>query len=63
MRGLRVPEYRDSLQALFGSYNNTRPDIYTLEQVEILKGPASVLYGQGSPGGIVNVVGRVVYRF
>lgn len=58
VRGLDVPEYRDSLQALFGNYNNTRPDIYTIEQVEILKGPASVLYGQGSPGGLVNVVSK-----
>jgi iron complex outermembrane receptor protein len=58
VRGLDVPEYRDSLQALFSSYNNTRPDIYTIEQVEILKGPASVLFGQGSPGGIVNVVSK-----
>lgn len=58
VRGLDVPEYRDSLQALFSTYNNTRPDIYTIEQVEILKGPASVLYGQGSPGGIVNVVSK-----
>ncbi len=59
IRGLNVPEYRDSLQALFGSYNNTRPDVYTLEQVEILKGPAAVLYGQGSPGGLVNVVSKL----
>ncbi len=58
VRGLDVPEYRDSLQALFGNYNNTRPDIYTIEQVEILKGPASVLYGQGTPGGIVNIVSK-----
>lgn len=58
VRGLGVPEYRDSLQALFSNYNNTRPHVYTLEQVEILKGPASVLYGQGSPGGIVNVVSK-----
>ncbi len=59
VRGLDVPEYRDSLQGLFSNYNNTRPDIYTIEQVEILKGPASVLYGRGSPGGIVNVVSKV----
>jgi iron complex outermembrane receptor protein len=58
VRGLNVPEYRDSLQALFSSYNNTRPDIYTIEQVEVLKGPASVLFGQGSPGGLVNVVSK-----
>jgi len=59
VRGLDVPEYRDSLQGLFGNYNNTRPDIYTIEQVEMLKGPASVLYGRGSPGGIINVVSKV----
>lgn len=58
VRGLDTPEYRDSLQALFGNYNNTRPHVYTLEQVEILKGPASVLYGQGSAGGLVNVVSK-----
>lgn len=58
VRGLMIPEYRDSLQALFGFYNNTRPHIYTLEQVEVLKGPASVLYGQGSPGGLVNIVSK-----
>ena len=45
VRGLDVPEYRDNLQALFGNYNNTRPDLYTIDQVEVLKGPASVLYG------------------
>ena len=56
VRGLDAPEYRDNLQYLFGYYNNTRQDIYTLEQVEVLKGPASVLYGSGAPGGILNVV-------
>lgn len=29
---------------------------YALERVEVLKGPASVLYGQANPGGIVNLV-------
>lgn len=57
-RGLELPRYRDSIQELFGSYNSTRADTYTIEQVEVLKGPASVLYGQGSPGGIVNYVSK-----
>lgn len=56
VRGFDVPEYRDGMQSLSGFYNNTRPEIYTLEQVEVLKGPASVLFGPGSPGGIVNIV-------
>lgn len=57
-RGLTIPRYRDSIQELFGSYNSTRAEVYTLEQVELLKGPASVLYGQGSPGGLVNYVSK-----
>jgi len=31
-----------------------RTDNYGLERVEVLRGPASVLFGQGSPGGIIN---------
>ncbi len=33
-------------------------DNYAAERVEILRGPASVLYGQGSPGGVVNIVSK-----
>lgn len=62
VRGLDAPEYQDNLQVLFGFYNNTRADIYTLERVEVLKGPASVLYGQAAPGGIVSTVSKVANR-
>ncbi len=57
-RGLQIPRYRDSIRELFGSYNTTRVEPWTIDQVEILKGPASVLYGQGSPGGLLNVVSK-----
>ncbi|MAP95180.1 MAG: TonB-dependent siderophore receptor [Ponticaulis sp.] len=57
-RGLQVPRYRDSIQELFGSYNTTRVEPWTIEQVEVLKGPSSVLFGQGSPGGLLNVVSK-----
>ncbi|RYG97216.1 MAG: TonB-dependent siderophore receptor, partial [Alphaproteobacteria bacterium] len=33
-------------------------DPYLLEQVDVLKGPASVLYGGASVGGIVNYTGK-----
>lgn len=62
VRGLDVPEYLDNIQVLFGFYNNARSDIYTLEQVEVLKGPASVLYGQGSPGGVLNTISKKASR-
>ena len=59
VRGFTAAEYRDGQQVLFGFYNNTRSDVYMLEQVEILKGPASVLYGKGTPGGIVNAISKL----
>ncbi|MEO0536313.1 MAG: TonB-dependent siderophore receptor [Cyanobacteria bacterium P01_A01_bin.123] len=32
------------------------PEVANLERVEVLRGPASVLYGQVDPGGVVNLV-------
>ncbi len=34
------------------------PEPYGLERVDVLKGPASVLYGQSAPGGLVNLVSK-----
>lgn len=31
-------------------------EVYGLERIEILKGPASSLYGRAAPGGIINVI-------
>ncbi|KKE84272.1 hypothetical protein N481_07160 [Pseudoalteromonas luteoviolacea S4047-1] len=58
VRGVDPLIYVDGLQMQFGHYNNTRTNPYTLERVEILKGPSSVLYGQGSTGGIINSVSK-----
>lgn len=33
-------------------------DLANIERVEVLKGPASVLYGRGNPGGLINLVTR-----
>ncbi|SED37711.1 TonB-dependent siderophore receptor [Pseudomonas costantinii] len=33
-------------------------DPYTLERIEVLKGPASVLFGQNQPGGLINMVSK-----
>ena len=58
IRSVAPVQYLDGLRMLFNHYNNTRPNPYGLQQVEILKGPSSVLYGQGSTGGIVNMVSK-----
>ena len=33
-------------------------DLADVERIEVLKGPASVLYGRGDPGGVINIVTR-----
>lgn len=58
IRGIQFAQYQDGLKMLFGVYNNTRPDPYALERVEVVRGPASVLYGQGGFGGLVNMVSK-----
>ncbi|MCX5589944.1 TonB-dependent siderophore receptor [Alcaligenes endophyticus] len=47
--GLRVFGSRDALPQI---------DAYRLEQVDVLKGPSSVMFGQGGPGGVVNQVSK-----
>ncbi|MCY1395983.1 putative TonB-dependent receptor BfrD [compost metagenome] len=34
-------------------------DLHNIERIEVLKGPAAVLYGRGSQGGIVNRVSKL----
>jgi iron complex outermembrane receptor protein len=43
----------------FRDYGSVSPvDLAGVEQIEVLKGPASVLYGQSQPGGIINIVSK-----
>lgn len=46
----------DGLRSSAG--NRVAEPMYGLEQVEVLKGPASLLYGQVQPGGMVNLVSK-----
>ncbi|HEY1076803.1 MAG TPA: TonB-dependent siderophore receptor [Fontimonas sp.] len=58
VRGSEYMPYQDGLRSLFGFYNNVRPEVYGVQSIEILRGPSSVLYGQGSSGGMVNVTSK-----
>ncbi|MEM8672889.1 MAG: TonB-dependent siderophore receptor [Cyanobacteria bacterium P01_G01_bin.67] len=40
----------------FGDFGQNFVETANLEQVEVLKGPASILYGEIEPGGVINVV-------
>lgn len=48
---------RDGLRLQSNSYDGIQ-EPYGLERVEVLRGAASVLYGQLSPGGVVNAVSK-----
>jgi iron complex outermembrane recepter protein len=39
-------------------FNEWRPDPYTLERIEVLRGPSSVLYGDTSTAGLLNLISK-----
>jgi iron complex outermembrane receptor protein len=59
VRGFSASQYRNGqLETNGASFFNARtsPETANLERIEVLKGPASVLFGQGDPGGTINLV-------
>lgn len=55
IRGFQSVLFVDGLKRNYGFVYMPRPDINTLETVEVLVGPASVLYGSGSASGLTNM--------
>jgi len=56
LRGFGADTYRDGIR----SYQNYGGLLETadIERIEVLKGPASVLFGDAQPGGVVNLVSK-----
>lgn len=48
--------YKDGLQLLNYGFGTLKTEIFGLERIEVLRGPAAVLFGAGNPGGIVNQI-------
>lgn len=51
-----VPILRDGFRR-YGFFE-TFPEVANLERIEVLKGPASILYGEIQPGGLINLVSK-----
>lgn len=58
IRGTAFVQYLDGLRQFQGFFSPGRTDAYTLDRVEIVRGPASVLFGQGTTGGLVSLVSK-----
>lgn len=61
LRGFTPPaRYLDNLRLPFGArgYSQPRIEPWGLERTEVVKGPSSVLYGQATPGGLINMVSK-----
>ncbi|RNJ50444.1 TonB-dependent siderophore receptor [Methylocystis hirsuta] len=57
IRGFRsLYIYRNNLAIPAGEGNPGGFDTANLERIEVLKGPASVLYGRAEPGGLINLI-------
>ena len=51
--------FRDGLRSYaFNNQGGTVFEPYGLERIEVLRGPSSILYGQGGAGGLVNLVSK-----
>lgn len=60
IRGSEPAFYLDGLRQQLGGYytSTTRTEPYTLERIEVLRGPSGILFGQGSVGGLVHMVSK-----
>lgn len=58
IRGIDALQFRDGMRDIFSYYASITADPYNFSRVEIVRGPASVLFGQGSIGGLVNLVSK-----
>lgn len=59
IRGINPLQFRDGMRDLFSYYASIRSDPYNFSQIEVVRGPASVLFGNGSIGGLINMVSKV----
>ncbi len=57
---MRIADYLDGMRLVRGqAWGIPQIDPFLLDRVEVLKGPTGVLYGQISPGGLINQISRM----
>jgi iron complex outermembrane recepter protein len=66
IRGFRQEDifkdsFRDGRTNAIGFSATGPTDVANLERIEVLKGPAGILFGRGEPGGIVNYITKTPF--
>lgn len=56
LRGFSLSSSNGYLRDGHQHWSHYQQPIETLESIEVIKGPSSILYGQSGPGGLVNMV-------
>lgn len=58
IRGFVPTQFLDGLPLPVGSFANPKIEPWNLERIAVLRGPASSVYGQTPPGGMLDMVSR-----
>ncbi|MBM7062271.1 TonB-dependent siderophore receptor [Pseudomonas sp. UL073] len=58
VRGFEPTQFLDGLPLPDGAFVNPKIETWNLERVALLRGPASSVYGQTPPGGMLDMVSR-----
>lgn len=59
LRGFTPGVYLDGMRLLAGPYSMPQLDFNRIDHIDVVKGPASVLYGNSTPGGLVNLTSKL----
>jgi iron complex outermembrane receptor protein len=59
IRGFAPGLYLDGMRLIAGPYSTPQTDFNRIDHLDIVKGPASVLYGNSTPGGLINLSSKL----
>src|SRR5690606_12872674 len=59
IRGFSPAVFLDGMRLQGGTYSSPQIDFHRIEGIDVVKGPASVLYGNSTPGGLINLSSKV----
>ncbi len=61
LRGFAPGVFMDGMRLMGGVYASPQVDFHLVESVDVVKGPAGVTYGSGTPGGLINLTSKLPY--